>query len=282
VTRVGVVGHVEWIQFAVVEHVPEPGEIAHASESFELAAGGGAVAAVQLARLAGGARFLTAVGDDAHGALAVTQLGERGVDVRAAVRPHERTRRGFTFLDGAHERTITILDPRIVPHAADPLPWESLADLDAVYVTGGDAAALRAARAARVMVVTTRALDVLREAGIEADAIVFSAGDAGEAFDPAVLDPPPRLVFATRGGEGGEWTARDGRRGTWAPEPLPAPPVDAYGSGDSFAAGLAFGLGAGMDPAQAARLAARCGAACLTGRGPYAAQLGTAPPGVSR
>src|SRR5271154_3290464 len=49
-TKVGVVGHVEWVQFARVEHVPRAGEVVHASEPFDEPAGGGAVAAVQLAR----------------------------------------------------------------------------------------------------------------------------------------------------------------------------------------------------------------------------------------
>jgi ribokinase len=49
--------------------------------------------------------------------------------------------------------------------------------------------------------------------------------------------------------------------------------VDSYGCGDSFAAGLTYGLGAGMAPADALNLAARCGAVCLTGRGPYERQL---------
>ena len=48
--RVGVVGHIEWIQFAVVPRVPVAGEIVHASATFELAAGGGAVAAAHLAQ----------------------------------------------------------------------------------------------------------------------------------------------------------------------------------------------------------------------------------------
>ncbi|MEA2411961.1 MAG: ribokinase, partial [Thermoleophilaceae bacterium] len=47
-----VVGHVEWVECALVSRVPKAGEIAHARESFEIPAGGGAVAAVQLARLA--------------------------------------------------------------------------------------------------------------------------------------------------------------------------------------------------------------------------------------
>ena len=51
--KVAVVGHVEWVQFARVPHVPRAGEIIHARDTFEEPAGGGAVAAVQLARLAG-------------------------------------------------------------------------------------------------------------------------------------------------------------------------------------------------------------------------------------
>jgi ribokinase len=43
--------------------------------------------------------------------------------------------------------------------------------------------------------------------------------------------------------------------------------------GDSFAAGLTYGLGAGMAASEGLALAARCGAVCLTGRGPYERQV---------
>jgi ribokinase len=49
--------------------------------------------------------------------------------------------------------------------------------------------------------------------------------------------------------------------------------VDAYGCGDSFAAGVTFGLGAGKSLEDAVALGARCGAAVLSGSGPYPAQL---------
>jgi ribokinase len=49
--------------------------------------------------------------------------------------------------------------------------------------------------------------------------------------------------------------------------------VDSYGCGDSFAAGLTHGLGSGLAVPDALVLAARCGAVCLTGRGPYERQL---------
>jgi ribokinase len=80
-------------------------------------------------------------------------------------------------------------------------------------------------------------------------------------------------VVATQGADGGRWTGAEGRSGTFRAAPLPGPPVDSYGCGDSFAAGLTFGLGRGDTVEEALTLAARCGAACLTGRGPYQAQL---------
>lgn len=64
---------------------------------------------------------------------------------------------------------------------------------------------------------------------------------------------------------------------------MPGPPGDAYGAGDSFAAGLTYGLANGLSIDEALALGARCGAACATGRGPYEGQLTTAEPsaGVS-
>jgi ribokinase len=270
VTRVGVVGHVEWVQFAVVARVPVPGEIVHARETFAEPAGGGAVAAVQLRKLAGSALFLTALGGDDTARLVTRRLAALGVELHAGERTAPQ-RRTFTYLDDAGERTITVLGERIVPERADPLPWDALAALDGVYLTGGDPGAVRAARAARVLVATPRALAALAEAAVRLDVLVRSATDPGEAYEPGMLDPVPRFVVSTRGEHGGSWTGETS--GSWKATPLPGPPVDAYGCGDSFAAALAFGLGAGMQMPAAIDLAARCGAACLCGRGPYEGQL---------
>ena len=270
-TRVAVVGHVEWVDFAVVDHLPAPGEIVHASEWFTLAAGGGGVAAVQLAKLAGVARFFTALGEDKEGRAAAVQLAATGLTVDAAWR--EQTRRVFTHLSADHERTITVLGERIVPSGSDDLPWEDLADCDAVYFTGGDEEALRHARRARWLVATPRALDVLRTAGVRVDVLVGSATDPGEAVPAGVLDPEPRYVVRTHGARGGEWSASEGRTGQWTAEPLPGTPVDAYGCGDAFAAGLTYALAEAGDLDDALRMAARCGAHALCGRGPYEGQL---------
>lgn len=270
-TRVAVIGHVEWVEFAVVDRVPAPGEIVQARETFALAAGGGAVAAAQLARLSREARFFTVLGADPHGDAAAEQLAGDGVCFEADRRGV--TRRGFTFLSDDHERTITVFGERLVPHANDGLFWESLSDFDAVYFTGGDVGALRHARRARWLVATPRALDTIREAGVLIDVLVGSGADPGEAVAPGLMDPEPRFVVRTRGAEGGEWIASEGRTGRWAAESLPGEPVDSYGCGDAFAAGLTYGLGATDDLGEALRLAARCGAHALCGRGPYAGQL---------
>jgi ribokinase len=274
-TRVAVVGHVEWMEFARVPHLPTPGDIVHATESWEEAGGGGAVAAVQLAKLGGGADFFTALGSDERARRSAERLAAHGVRVHAAPREVPQ-RRGFTHIDGDGERTITVIGERIVPHGADPLPWELLAEIDGVYFTGGDAGALEAARQAGALVATPRADATLLEAGVRLDALVRSGSDAGERLDPARLDPPPRFVVTTAGGQGGTWEAADGASGAWEAVPLPGPRRDAYGAGDSFAAALAYGLGDGRGIEGACALAARAGAHKLTGRAPFENQISDA------
>lgn len=265
--RVAVVGHVEWMEFLRVEHVPRPGEIAHSLESWEAAGGGGAVAAAQIALLNGGeAHLFTSLGSDELGRRARAELEARGVVVHAAS-ASDPQRRGFTYVDGDGERTITVIGRKLVPSGQDgSLPWEELARCDGVFFVSGDAAAVRAARRARVLVATARALPTLARAGEQLDVVVGSGEDAGERFEPGELDPPPRTVVTTSGALGG-WV-RPG--GPFRAAPPPGPIEDAYGCGDCFAAGLTYGLAARQSMDDAVALAARCGAEALTRKGPYA------------
>jgi ribokinase len=270
--KVAVVGHVEWVDFVRVERLPAPGEITHAQEAWAEPAGGGAVSAVVLAALARGCLFVTALGGDELGRRSREELGGLGLGVAAAVRP-EPQRRAVTFVDATGERTIALLSHKLVPRREDDLGWDELADVDAVYFTGGDAEALRAARAAPVLVATARELPTLAEAAVELDALVWSAGDPGERYQPGALDPPPRLVVSTAGAAGGMFAEAGGEERAFAAAPIPGPVRDTYGSGDSFAAGLTYGLGTGLPAADALELAAACGARALTRRGAYGGSL---------
>jgi ribokinase len=271
--RVAVVGHVEWVQFARVEHVPAAGEVVHASDPFEEPAGGGAVAAVQLARLAGAASLVTELGDDDYGRRSAARLGELGVDVRASV-AQASSRRAVTLVDDAGERTITTFGARLEPRGGEALErWDRLAALDALYFTAGDEAELRVARArSRVLVANPRAHTALGR-GVALDALVLSGDDDIELREAAPALGEAELVVWTEGERGGRYRRRDGETGRWAPARPLGKRADSYGCGDSFAAGLTFALGAGLDLTDALDLAARCGAACLTGHGPYERQL---------
>ena len=230
------------------------------------------MAAVQLARLAGECLFLTALGDDELGRNAARKLSELGVSVEAAWRA-EPQRRAFVHVDRDGERTITVIGARLGPRGDDAVPWSELADCDAVYFTAGDAGAVHEARRAGTVVGSARGKDVLAEAAVELDVLVASATDEGEQVASGELDPPPRFVALTDGPRGGELIAAEGSRRRWDPAPLPGPVVDAYGAGDSFAAGLTFGLALGLPISEALDIGARCGAICMTGRGPYGRRL---------
>lgn len=271
-SRVAVVGHTEWVTFARVDHLPAVGEIVHAGDVFELPAGGGPVAAVQLAKLAGSCTFFTALGDDALGHRAKRELEAMGVRVEAVFRD-ESQRRGFAHVDSEGERTITVMGRRLGPHGSDALPWGQLDDTDAVYFCAGDDEALRLARHAKVLVATSRESQRLTRAGVYLDAVVGSTSDAAEAYTP--ISPTPGLVVLTTGSSGGSFETASGERGTFTATKPPGPVVCTYGAGDSFAAGLTFALGTGSSVTEALNVAARCGAACLTGRGPYEGQLAT-------
>ena len=264
--NVAVIGHVEWVEFLRVEHVPRPGEIVHTTEHWAEPAGGGAVAAVQLRELAGSVRLFTALGGDELGRRARSELEAMGVTVHSTT-TDEPQRRAFTYVDDEGERTITVLGEKLLPSGEDGnLPWEELARCDAVYFVAGDLAALRVARRARVLVATARELTTLRRGDEEIDVLVGSGNDPGERFEHGDLTPPPRTIVTTSGSLGG-WIQPGG---PFRAAPLPGPIEDAYGCGDCFAAGLTYALARGDAMEDAVALAAECGAAALTRRGAWA------------
>ena len=250
----------EWVESVLVDRVPAAGEIAHGMEDWSEPAGGGAVAAAQLVKLAGACDFFTALGDDERGRRSLERFVELGITVD--VEWLGTTRRAFVQVDAHGERTITTVGPKLRRRELPPMDG-----YDAVFFVAGEAEALRAARAARFVSATPREVPTLEAAGVHLDLLVGSGTDPGERYDGG-LDVG--LVVKTEGLRGG---VADGR--SYESAAPPGPIVDTYGAGDSFGAALTFALGRGDELGDALALAARAGAAVITGRGPYTAQLDT-------
>ena len=263
-TRVAVVGHIEWVDFIPVAAYPRRGSVLHAESSFARAAGGGGVAAATLADLGAEVHFFCALGHDAHGTAAAEQLQERGVTMHVAWR-EQPTRRAMTLLEPGGERTIVTIGERLGPRGGDELPWELLRQADGAYFTAGDRAALEHARQARVLTASPRGGDPLQGDGVPIDALIFSAHDQDEEALAERVGDRARLVVVTEGAEGGRWSGAS--TGRWEPAPVPGEPRDSFGCGDSFAAGFTFGLAQRQAIAQAATVGAECGARCLTRSG---------------
>ena len=268
-SELAVVGHTEWVEFLRVPHLPKPGQILHAEGLLAQPAGGGAVAAVQLARLVGSAHFITALGRDSLGEQALQQLQSLGLRVSVVWRD-QPTRRAITYIDAEGERSITVVGQRLSPQAGDALPWDELAHCDGVYVTATDAAGLRLARKAAVLTATPRTgLGILEASGVQLDALIGSGRDPSEQVPDGSLSHPPTLRIATEGDQGG-WSEPGGR---FAAIDRGKPQGDTYGAGDCFAAGVTAGLAMGMGSQQAISLGCRCGSHCIDGVGAYAAMM---------
>jgi ribokinase len=253
--RCAIVGHVEWVEFVLVDEVPTPGHIAHSFDSWSVPAGGGGVMAVQMARLNGSCDFFTTLGDDELGHRAVDEFTARGVTVHVEW-SGAPTRRAVTHVDRNGERTITTIGPKLRP--SKPLLLDGV---DTLFFVAGEVEALRSCRAATFLGATTREVPTLTEAAVHLDLLVGSGNDPGEEYDGG-LDA--ETVVMTDGPRGG---VANGRH--YDAAPLEHPIVDTYGAGDTFACTLCFALGRGDDLDSALALAARESAAVLGVRGPY-------------
>src|SRR5262245_33406260 len=174
--RIGVIGHVEHITLGRVAALPRAGDIVHVQEPRVLAGGGGGIAFFQLARSAAELHLFTALGDDDGAAFVERAIAATRASIHAARRAEPHTR-DVVMIGPDGERTILVIGEPLHPRADDPLPWELLGGLDAVYFTAQDPALLARARAARVLVVAARRRECLAAAGVRADAVVGSRVD---------------------------------------------------------------------------------------------------------
>lgn len=259
-TRVAVIGHVEFVKFVRLASFPAKGAVTRADDSFTRSGGGGVVAAVVLAEHGAEVDFYCALGRDANGEAAATELQARGVTLHVAWR-EQPTREVITLLERDGERAIITIGERLEPMAADPLDWQRLQDAAGVFFTAGDTGAARLARRTPVVVCSPRAREGLEDESVKVDALVFSAGDSDEREWAQRLRERTRLIVQTEGAHGGRWWGES--EGRWEAAAAPAVKVDDYGCGDSFAAGLMYGLAQGLAMAEATRVGALWGAEAL-------------------
>lgn len=269
--KIAVIGHVEHVTIGKLTTLPVPGDIAHLAHPQVFPGGGGGVAFYQLLRGPGELLLFTALGDDDAGKLVEANLATTGARVFVARRTHAHTR-DLVIVTPGGQRTIIVVGEPLHPKRSDPLPWDELATCDAAYFTAQDPEALRAARSAKLLVVTARRREAIVRSGVTADVLVGSLGDPCEASTLADYPDPPRAIVLTDGARGGQVETRDGIT-HFAPSPAPSPIVGSYGAGDSFAGALVYFLATGHSPIEAAGRAAAYGAAVLASLIPLDAQL---------
>jgi ribokinase len=263
---------VEHVTLGLVPAVPAPGEIAHLEAPRTFPGGGGGIAFAQLVRSAAELHLFTAIGAGEAGEEVGAALARTGAHVHAARRSDPHTR-DLVLVTPDGERTIVVVGEPLHPRRDDALPWDVLATCDAAYFTAQDPGALRAARAARVLVVTARRREALARSGARADVVVGSAGDERERSGLADYPVRPEALVMTEGAEGGRVETAAATVRFAAPRVARTPGGGSYGAGDSFAGALTFFLAAGLPVAAACERAAYHGAAVVRGVDPTATQV---------
>jgi ribokinase len=276
--RIGVIGHVEHITLGRVGGLPRAGDIVHMQEPRVLAGGGGGIAFFQLARSPAELHLFTALGGDDGASFVERAVAATRAHVHAVRRAEPHTR-DLVMIGPDGERTIIVVGEPLHPRADDPLPWDLLDGLDAVYFTAQDPALLARARRARVLVVAARRRECIAAAGaaygVAIDAIVGSRSDPRERAVRADYAVPPAALVMTDGPRGG--TVETAAGIAHFASPPAAVTGGTYGAGDSFAGALTYYLAAGLDPAAAAARAAHHGAAVVGSLDPLTAQLPLPP-----
>ena len=264
--KFAVIGHIEWIDFIEVEQLPKAGLISHSKKHIEYPAGGGSVIAKKLQELTNiKVHFFTALGKDYYGKQCLNILEDMGLKLHVAWRD-KPTRKGFSVIDTQGERSITIIGDRLSPTYKDNLDWSILNDMDGVFITAGDKELFKKSRIAKTLCTTPRVgLKTINESGLFLDALIGSNLDPGESFSLDDLRIKPKFVIKTEGENGGI-VFPGGRYNAF--ENIKSK-VDTYGCGDSFAAGILYGLSAGWNIEESLSLAKMMGRKCSEHFGPY-------------
>ena len=234
-----VVGHIEWVNFLKVDLLPKPGVISHAESSIEYPAGGGTVIAKTLSDLTiNKVHFFTSLGKDFYGEQSFNILSGMGLKLHVAW-SNKPTRRGFSLIDSNGERSITVIGERLAPSHQDKLDWSIFEKMDGIFITASDSEIFKRARIADLLCTTPRVgIKTINKSKVFLDGLIGSNLDPGEVYSLSELIKQPRYIIKTEGENGGiifpggRYKALKNKKRK----------VDSYGCGDSFAAGILYGL----------------------------------------
>ena len=262
-----VVGHIEWINFLKVDQLPKPGYISHSEKSLEYPAGGGSIIAKILSELTlNQIHFFTALGNDDYGYRCFKILSNMGINLHVAWR-EKATRRGFSLIDSNGERAITVIGERLAPNCKDNLDWSILKKMDGIFITASDSEIFTMARSAPILCSTPRVgLNIINNSNVLLDGLIGSNLDPGEVFYFSELSVKPKYTFKTEGEKGGI-IFPGGRYEALKNNKLK---IDSYGCGDSFAAGILYGMASKWDIDKSLNLAKMLGRNASEFFGPYA------------
>ena len=265
--KLAVIGHVEWVTFLKVDQLPLAGQISHAKDCFEEAAGGAAVAAVQMARLINNpVDLITSLGKDNYGEKCYERLTKLGLNLKVAWR-EKPTRKGISLISKDGERAITVIGERLQPIGSDNLPWSDMKNYDGIFVTATDKEGIRLAREAKFLAATPRTGEnTLKISNVRINALIGSGLDPDEKINYEKLVLKPDIYISTEGKSGGTVYPKKYKYKSIKPS---SQELDSYGCGDCFAGAVTTALSAKLNLDQAINIGAYCGAECSTHYGPY-------------
>ena len=265
--KFGIIGHVEWVNFLEVDYFPRAGLITHSKRSFEMPAGGGAVIAKTLREMTtGDVHFFTSLGNDFYGNQTKKILEKMGINLHIAWR-NSPTRKGFSIVDNSGERSITIVGDRLAPTSKDNLNWHLLKEMDGIFITAGDEEIFKKSRLCTTLCCTPRVgIKTIDNSQVCLDALIGSNLDPDEFFSLSDLTILPKLIIKTEGKDGGILIPGGRFKAVKNKNQI----IDSYGCGDSFAAGIIFGLASKWNIEKTVKLGTVLGSNCIGNFGPYA------------
>jgi len=287
--RIVVVGSSNTDMVVKSRRIPAPGETVVGGEFLVAAGGKGANQAVAAARLGAEVQFISRVGADAFGDQAIAGYRRDGINTDLIARdPDNATGVALILIDEAGENAISVASG--ANHAM------SLEDIDraATAIRGADVLVMQLELPLNIV---ARAAEIAAQAGVpvildpapapeeplpatllrnitcikpnvaEAEGLtgihVADESAAREAAS-ALLGMGPSCAIITMGADGALLADESGVVRVHA---TPVAALDTTAAGDAFSGALAFGWGAGLQRAEAVRLASSAGAFAATRMG---------------